>query len=147
MIKVAIDSSTLFSAIVYRGIPRQILKMAEDNKIRLGIPEYCLLELKSAFYDKFGEDKGGEYYRELAEWANDYAILIIKPRNDIINEYKGYLDDIWDVPVIASVHAWTPDYLVVSDKKFFNERLGQILNIVRVTDFLNLFNDATGQAR
>jgi len=146
MLKIAIDTNTLFSAIVYRGSCRQLLKLAEEYKIRIGVPEYCLLELRSVLYDKFGQEKCEEYYTSLVEWINDYADLIVKPRNNQLNKYLDLIDDIWDVPVIASAHMWAPDYFITGDKKLSQEKVGKLLKISTVAEILNMFKETTEQA-
>jgi len=57
MIKVAIDSNVLFSAFVNQGgVARKLLVLAGEQRIHLGVPKYCLLELEPVFRDKLGQD-------------------------------------------------------------------------------------------
>lgn len=137
MLKIAIDTNILFSAIAYGGKSRQLLSLAENNRIIIGITEWSISELKSVFMDKFGED-ADKYIKQLEEWVYDYARLLPKPRNKDLNKYLGCVSDIWDIPIIASIHRWDPDYFVTGDKKINNERVRQLLNVVTLSEILSI---------
>lgn len=146
MLKIAIDTNIIFSAIVYRGKPRQLLGLAEKNQIRLGIPKYCVLEIESVFKDKLGTN-WETYFRNLTDWADVYSELLPKPRNKVVSQYKDCTRDVFDTPVIASVVAWQPDYFVGTDKGYFNEEVEKYVRIASVSEILALFHAKDGQAK
>ena len=87
------------------------LGLAEEQKFRLGVPKYSILELEQVFVDKKLEDA----YMELVQWVKDNAEEIVLPRGKILNRYKDYAIDIWDIPVIASAIEWNADYFITGN--------------------------------
>lgn len=138
VIKVAIDTNILFSSFVFGGNPRKLLQLAEEHKIRLGIPKYCILEIESVFKDKLGKDADA-YFQSLEEWIDMYAERINKPRNKIVNKYMDCTNDIWDLPVLASVVLWEPDFFVTGNHRSFNKKKVDLyVNMVSVNELLNI---------
>ncbi|SFH42684.1 hypothetical protein SAMN05660649_05162 [Desulfotomaculum arcticum] len=138
MIKVAIDTNILFSSYVFGGNPRKLFRLAEDRKISLGIPKYCILEIESVFKDKLGQE-ADKYFQLLEEWVDTYAGRISNPRNKIVNQYKNCTNDIWDLPVLASVVLWEPDFFVTGNHRSFNKSKVELyVKIVTVSEMLNI---------
>ncbi|KAF1086312.1 hypothetical protein SPSYN_00029 [Sporotomaculum syntrophicum] len=142
MIKVAIDTNILFSSFVFGGNPRKLLCLAENHKIRLGIPKYCILEIESVFKDKLGKE-ADKHFQMLEEWVDMYAERISKPRNKIVNKYKDCTNDIWDLPVLASVVIWEPDFFVTGNHRSFNKSKVELyVKMVSTSELLSIFESA-----
>lgn len=146
VIKVAIKSNILFAAFVYGGAPRKLLKLAEEGFLRVGIPKYCLLELESVFNDKVKEDPR-EKYRQLVDWAETYAELIPHPRNKVFAQYQNCTNDQYDLPIIAAVVTWSPEYFVTNDKGFKEEEVQKHVKMASISELLTIFRSDPGQAR
>ena len=146
MIKVAIDSNVLFSAFVNQGaVARKLLVLAGEQRIYLGVPKYCLLELEPVFRDKLGQD-WDRRYRQLQDWVDTYAEEIIYPRGKMLNRYKDYVvGDVFDVPVIASAIEWGAEYFVTGNfKDYRKEKVELHLKMISVRQFLNIFQAEEG---
>lgn len=143
MIKVVTDSNILFSAFISQGgIVRKLLTLSEEQKICLGVPKYCVLELEPVFRDKLGES-GGSSYRQLKDWIETYAEEIMLPRGKILNRYKEYATDIFDVPVIASAIEWGANYFVTGNIKDYNrEMVERHLKLISVRQLLETIQTA-----
>lgn len=142
VIKIAIDTNILFSSFVFGGNPRELLQLAEEYKIRLGIPKYCILEIESVFKDRLGQ-KADEHFQLLEEWVDMYAERISKPRNKTVNKYKDCTNDVWDLPVLASVVAWEPDFFVTGNHRSFKKNKVELyVKIVSVIEMLNILESA-----
>jgi len=139
LLRVAIDSNIFFSAFTKPGgAASQLLRLAEEQKFRLGVPKYSILELEQVFVDKKLEDA----YMELVQWVKDNAEEIVLPRGKILNRYKDYAIDIWDIPVIASAIEWNADYFITGNIiHFAKEKVEQHLKMFTIRDFLKMFED------
>lgn len=135
--KAVADSNIFFSAFCYpRGAARQVLRLVEENKIRLGVPKYCILELEPVFRDKGRE----EDYVQFIGWVSDYAEEITIPRGKTLNRYKDFARDVWDVPIIASAIEWGAEYFITGNSDDFDmDKVGRHLQLVTIRQVLEMF--------
>jgi len=137
--RVAIDSNILFSAIAFGGAARQLLALAEDNKIRLGVPKFCRYELEPVFRDKLGE-RWRDLFKELTDWLDVNADEIMKPRNKVLKKYWDYVKDPDDLYIIASAIEWGAEYFITGNlRDYDSEKVSNHLSMVTIRKFLEIF--------
>jgi hypothetical protein len=117
--------------IVYRAIDKKA------KEINVGIPKYCLLEIEPVFRDKLGEC-WQERYEALLAWSKTHAYEIPLPRGHVLQRYKDYTNDIFDIPIIASAIEWDADYFVTGNLRHYNEdKIKTRLQILSLRQFLH----------
>ena len=131
MIEVTADTNIYVSALVFAGLPRQLLLAAEGDRIRLSISEAILQELRRVLLRKFAWS---------AE-AVDEALLQLAGCTELVRPTET-LDVIAEDPednrVLECAAAAGSRFIVSGDKDLLN--LGQFRNIriVKVADFMKL---------
>ena len=131
MIGVTADTNIYISALIFAGLPRQFLLVAEDARIRLSISEAIRQELRRILQAKFKWSEGevDETLRHLAGCTE-----LVRPTEtlDVIKE------DSDDNRVLKCAVAAGSRFIVSGDNDLL--RLGRFRNIriVKVADFLKL---------
>ena len=110
-----IDTNILVSGLVFtKGNEHAILRLAEDKRITLVIPEIVVVEAGKVMREKFMG----------FEPLLDVFLRRLKPESVSIEtalreaeESAGLISDDKDVPIYAAIAAAKPDYAITGDKR------------------------------
>lgn len=131
MVGVTADTNIYISALIFAGLPRQLLLPAEDGRIRLYISEAIHQELRRVLHGKFAWSE-----REIDETSRQLAgcTELVRP-SETLDVIK---DDPDDNRVLECAVAAGSRFIVSGDNDLL--RLGQFRNIriVKVADFMKL---------
>jgi len=110
MIKVVLDTNILISAIIFGGIPKQILQLIIDQQIQGFISPYIIFELKEVLYKKFNYDI---LELEKIEQMVKECFLLVFPRKEIriINNCQA------DNRILECAIEAKADFLITGDNK------------------------------
>lgn len=109
-LKVVFDTNIYISAILFGGIPRQILELAKEKEIKLFISKFILLEIAQKLRDKFGweEYEIEEVIKGICKFA---TVVFPKEKVDLIK------DDRDDNAILEYALAGNVDMIITGDKK------------------------------
>ena len=111
--KVLIDTNILISGLVFlKGNEHRILKLAEERKIVLVLPEFVLEEGRLVLARSF---LGHEALLDAFLTRVEYAVLPWKEIGQSASAYEKKVRDKKDAPILASVIAAKPDFIVTGD--------------------------------
>lgn len=115
--KILIDSSTLYSAIAFPRKENEMLKSLIE-KHTIVITDYIEEELKRNFEDSFSKERKEEMLFELDIFTSECEI---KTSNRYIEYLEGAKEKISDkdAPILACAMLDDIDYLITSDKEFY----------------------------
>jgi putative PIN family toxin of toxin-antitoxin system len=123
------DSNVFVSALNYDGIPRRILNLAREGKIRLDISDGIYLETARVLYEKFKwiEADVNTLRDHLAGFAN---------RVEPTERLTVVKDDPGDDKIVECAAAAGSDYLVTGDRHILKLGSHGKTQIVRPVEFL-----------
>ncbi len=111
--KVLLDTNILASGLVFlRGNEHKILKLAEDKKITLILPNFVIEETKKVLTRNFPG------YELLLDIFLSRTECIIVPQTEIeqsLAAYKQHLRDKKDTPILVSTIVAKPDFAITGD--------------------------------
>lgn len=67
--------------------------------------------------------------------------------NKVFAQYQNCTNDQYDLPIIAAVVTWSPEYFVTNDKGFKEEEVQKHVKMASVSELLTIFRADPGQAR
>jgi putative PIN family toxin of toxin-antitoxin system len=124
MQSVMVDTSTLFSGLLFRGKPHQILDLIRRKKAKLILPDYVLAELYRLIRRQEPSSVG----------IIDAFLFFTKPRIVSESKYRKFLRqalklvrDDEDAPVLACALHVKPDFFISSDKDFHTKEIKNML--------------------
>jgi len=122
--KLLIDSSTIYSAIVYTGKEMNLLDMLIE-KHNIVITDYIIEELKRNFTNKLSKKRRDKALKQLNIFISN---CIIKEKNEYIQNISKALKNISDkdAPILACAMLSDIDYLITSDKEFWEIKIPEI---------------------
>lgn len=116
--KLLVDSSTIYSAIAHAGKVTDLLDMLIE-KHTIVLTDYIIEELKRNFSNKLSEKNIKKALKELNIFISNCEI---KKKNEYVQNLlraKKLISD-KDAPIIACGMLSDIDYLISSDKEFWN---------------------------
>lgn len=128
MLSATFDSNIFVSALNYDGIPRRILNLAREGKIRLDISDGIYLETARVLYEKFkwSEADVNTLRDHLASFAN---------RVEPTERLTVVKDDPDDDKIVECAVAAASDYLVTGDRHILKLGSHGKTKIVRPAEF------------
>ena len=128
MLSATFDSNIFVSALNYDGIPRRILNLAREGKIRLDISDGIYLETARVLYEKFkwSEADVNTLRDLLAGFAN---------RVEPTERLTVVKDDPDDDKIVECAVAAASDYLVTGDRHILKLGSHGKTKIVRPAEF------------
>lgn len=131
-LRVVIDTNVLVSAIVYGGIPKQILSLVLDENLVGATTRVLMAELIDVLSKKFhfSPQKLAD-----AESLIQDSFLILQPERTI-----SLLDDDDDNRVLEAAVAGACDYIVTGDKDLLRLKEYKGIAIVTAAEFLALLD-------
>lgn len=136
--RVMVDTNTLISGIVFKGVEHRLLEKARENKFKLVLSEDVIEETKEVIKRKL-PDKIAMVDEFLENIKFEY--LPVKQYQKLIPKYKNFMSDSEDIPILVSGIKANPDYFVTGDKHFKTQRVKKLLNIVTSRQILEKFED------
>jgi len=130
--QVLLDTNVILSGLVYAtGNEHKILKLAEEKRILLILPEFILEETRNVLAKRFPG------HQELFETFLRRTAFTTIPRDEIeplIEPNIGRVRDRNDTPVLAAIVHSKPDYAVTGDKvlRADLQRLKDVTDAVRI---------------
>ncbi len=112
--RVLLDTNILISGLVFKkGNEHKILRLIEERRITLVLPETVLIEARRVLAEKFpGFEKLLDLFLDRTEFENI-------PLNNILptlETHVGKVKDAKDTPIYAAIATAKPDYAVTGDK-------------------------------
>lgn len=131
-LRVVIDTNVLVSAIVYGGIPKQILSLVLDENLVGATTRVLMAELIDVLSKKFhfSPQKLAD-----AESLIQDSFLILQPERTI-----SLLDDDDDNRVLEAAVAGACDYIVTGDKDLLRLKQYKGIAIVTAAEFLKVID-------
>jgi predicted nucleic acid-binding protein len=122
--KILVDSSTIYSAIVYSDKKINILDILIE-KYTIVISDYIIEELKRNFNNKLTGSHKEKVMKQLDIFISNCQV---KTKNDYIQNIRKarkYISD-KDSPILACGMLPDIDYLLTSDKEFWNLKIKDV---------------------
>lgn len=112
--RVLLDTNILVSGMVFtKGNEHEILRLIEEGKLRLVIPETVLMEAKKVFAAKFaGTDKLLDLFLERIR----PELVRLRDVLPLLETHTSKVEDTKDVPIYSAIILAKPDYAVTGDK-------------------------------
>lgn len=112
--RVLLDSNILVSGLVFtKGNEHQILRMVEEGRIRLVMPESVLIEVKSVLAEKF---PGFEVMLDIFLRRIEFEVIALNRLFPMLETYERLVTDKKDTLFYAAVTLVKPEYVVTGDK-------------------------------
>lgn len=113
-VRVLLDTNIIISGLVFtKGNEHRILRLIEDRRITLVLPETVLMEAKKVLTEKFpGFERLLDLFLGRIEIEN-------VPLSHILSTLENYVDkvrDSKDTPIYAAIALARPDRVVTGDK-------------------------------
>lgn len=112
--RVLLDTNILVSGMVFtKGNKHEILRLIEEGKLRLVIPETVLMEAKKVFAEKFaGTDKLLDLFLERIR----PELIRLREVLPLLETHASKVKDTKDVPIYSAIILAKPDFAVTGDK-------------------------------
>ncbi|MFV1916870.1 MAG: putative toxin-antitoxin system toxin component, PIN family [Patescibacteria group bacterium] len=129
LIKVVIDSNVYISAILFRGQPDKVLRLAKIRELRVFISPEILLEISHKLHKKFklSEEEVTKVLKGISKITE-----IIQPKIKL----KVVKEDPSDNKVIECAVVADAGYIITGDKHLLKMREFEQIKIVTPSDFL-----------
>ena len=134
---VMVDNNVIYSGLVFKGKPAQVLKAILDRKMRLIIPEDQFEELYILF-----KRKSPDSLYLLEAYVSLQRVKVVSAEK-YLRRIKTALKlngDRKDAPYLACALLIKPKYLVTGDRDFQTENIKRRLNILTPGEFLAIIN-------
>jgi uncharacterized protein len=132
MLRVVADTNVLVSALVFRGLPAEIVQAAEDKRIRLLSSKELLDELDDVFQRKFKFDAT----KSLRLQGNVRAVMQEVTPTLKVNAVKADEDD---NRVIECAIAGKADCIVSGDRHLTELRVWEGIEIITPREFVRRY--------
>lgn len=132
-----IDTTSLISGIVFKGVEHKLLKLVEKKEIKLVLSDYIIEETLRVLKRKFGA-KAFLFNEFLG--IIDCEIIRKKDYSHLIKKYKDAIDDHKDLPILASAIVAKPDFFISGDKHFKTEKIKKLVNVSSSAELLGKFS-------
>lgn len=112
--RVLLDTNILVSGMVFtKGNEHEILRLIEQGKLRVVIPETVLMEAKKVFAAKFaGTDKLLDLFLERIR----PEIIRLREVLPLLEIHASKVKDTKDAPIYSAIILGKPDFAVTGDK-------------------------------
>ncbi len=140
--KVLVDTNILVSGLVFtKGNEHQILRLAEEDKITLIIPEIVVAETEKVLKEKF------EGFERLLEILLERLSSESVPTEQVlgtVHESTSLLSDAKDASIYAAIVVAKPDFAINGDKRLRSDlrkspNVAGQTKILSSADFLQQF--------
>ena len=131
-----VDTTSLISGLVFHGVEHRLLKLAEDDKIKLVLPDYVVEETRRVLKKKF--ESKASLFDEFLEIVKPEMIKKGKYEN-LIEKHKKSINDPKDIPILAVGIKANPDFFISGDKHFKTEKVKKLLNVASSRHVLEKF--------
>jgi putative PIN family toxin of toxin-antitoxin system len=134
---VMVDSNVIYSGLVFKGKPAQVLKVILDRKMLLIIPEDQFEELYILF-----KRKSPDSLYLLKAYVSLQRVKVVSAEKYLrrIKTALKLTRDRKDAPYLACALLIKPKYLVTGDKDFQTENIKRRLNVLTPGEFLAIIN-------
>jgi len=132
-----VDSNVIYSGLVFKGKPAQVLKVILDRKMLLIIPEDQFEELYILF-----KRKSPDSLYLLKAYVSLQRVKVVSAEKYLrrIKTALKLTRDRKDAPYLACALLIKPKYLVTGDKDFQTENIKRRLNVLTPGEFLAIIN-------
>jgi putative PIN family toxin of toxin-antitoxin system len=134
---VMVDSNVIYSGLVFKGKPAQVLKVILDRKMLLIIPKDQFEELYILF-----KRKSPDSLYLLKAYVSLQRVKVVSAEKYLrrIKTALKLTRDRKDAPYLACALLIKPKYLVTGDKDFQTENIKRKLNVLTPGEFLAIIN-------
>jgi putative PIN family toxin of toxin-antitoxin system len=142
--RVLIDTNILVSGLVFtKGNEHQVLRLAEDRKITLVIPEIVVVEAGKVMREKFA---GFEPLLDVLLRRLEPESVPIELALGEAEESVSLISDAKDVPIYAAISVAKPDYAITGDKRLRGDlrassRVTKTTRVLSSAEFLQEFSE------
>lgn len=126
---VVLDTNVYISAVVFGGIPRQIITLAKKEEIYVYSSPDILLEVSNKLYEKFGWN---QQQVESILQAISKTVTVIKPKSNL----TVVKSDPTDNKIIECAFDAGAKYIITGDKHLLNLFKFDAISIVSPSEFL-----------
>jgi putative PIN family toxin of toxin-antitoxin system len=134
--RVVLDTNVLISALLFRGGLSKIVGLWQKGKIIPVISKETFSELVTVLeYPKFS------LTQEETDSIIKYEILPYFEIVEVVKDVKGICRDPEDDKFIWCAISGSADYIVSGDKDLFDLKQYKSIKIIKVSDFLKMYND------
>jgi len=144
--KVLLDTNILTSGLIFlRGNEHKILKLAEDKKIILVLPDFVVDEMKKVLARNF---PGHEVLLDIFLSRIECIIVPWAEIEPFISIYEKYLRDKNDTPILVSTVLAKPDFVITGDITLREDlkrchELSAIIKICSSKQFLEVIEESS----
>ena len=137
-LRVMVDTNTLISGIVFRGVEHNLLEKMRGNEIKLVLSEDIIEETKDVIKRKFPDKINivNEFLEQI-----EFEHLPTQQYQKLIPKYKDFITHPEDLPILVSGIKANPDFFVSGDRHFETEKVKKLLNVVPSRYVLEKFEE------
>ncbi len=127
---VFIDANTLISGLFFTGPESRLLKLGVLETINLMTCDFVIEEVREVIRRKFPEAENT--FDEIIP-----SLVVVRAEKNELAE--KLIRDKKDIPVLAAVLKYKPDYFVTGDKDFHTHEIKKLVRVVTTSDVLEKF--------